>query len=395
MTETTCCIVGAGPAGVLLAWLLARQGIDVTLLERHDDFDRDFRGDTLHPGALELLDRVGLAERVLAIPHSRMQKLVFHTQREAVTVADLSRLGTRFPFVALLPQARFLELLATDAGRFPGFRLLMGADARQLIWDGQRVSGLRYVDAGRNTHEVRCPLVVATDGRWSRLRREAGLPAVAVAAQIDLLWFRLPRHEGQVGGGYFAPGGYMIVLERPAEWQIGFVIAKGTFNQRREAGIGALREQVCRLAPGLARSADQLANWDQVRLLSVHADRLRRWSCPGLLCLGDAAHVMSPVGGVGINYALLDAWAAADVLARPLLSGRVTPRDLRSVQRRRQWPTRIVQTLQALDQRLLIEAALRTRRSSYRLPFWFRWPLRWPVLRDLPARLFAFGLGKR
>lgn len=388
---TTCCIVGAGPAGAMLAWLLARAGIAVTLLERHDNFDRDFRGDTLHPGVLEILDQLGLAEQVLVLPHARMQTLAFHTADKSLTIANLSRLKTRFPFVAMLPQSKFLEFLVNDAGRFSSFELIRSADVQELIEDEGVFRGVRYRDSQQVLHEVHADLVVAADGRSSRLRRMAGMEAISSAPAIDVLWFRIPRLEGQQGGGYLGPGAYMIVLDREDQWQVGYVILKGKHQELRAAGITALQESVTRLAPAFAPSMAQLSDWREIRLLSVQADRLKKWYRPGLLFLGDAAHVMSPVGGVGINYAIHDAVEAANRLADPLLSRRLTLRDLEAVQKRREWPTRLVQSLQSFDQRYLIEAALRTT-GTYRLPLWLRMTMGLPVIRDIPSRMFAFGV---
>lgn len=389
--RTTCCIVGAGPAGVVLAWLLARRGVEVRLLERHDDFERDFRGDTLHPGVLEMLDDMGLADQILALPHERLQTLEFHAPAGSIVVADLRRLRTKYPFVALLPQSRFLETLVADARRFPSFHLEMNADVRELLEEDGAIRGVRYVDRERGEVELRADLTVATDGRNSRLRRLAGLPAVSSSPAIDVLWFRLPRHDDRPAGGYLAAGGYLIALPRRHEWQIGYVIEKGRLAEVRAAGVDALRSAVAELAPPLAEAARSLVDWRQVKPLSVEADRLRRWYRPGLLCLGDAAHVMSPVGGVGVNYAIQDAAAAAERLAEPLLAGRVSTSDLRAVQRRRDWPTRIVQALQAFDQRRLIEPALAAR-APYRLPLWLRLATSIPGLRRLPSYLFAFGV---
>lgn len=388
--STACCIVGAGPAGVTLAWLLASAGIAVTLLERHDNFDRDFRGDTLHPGLLEILDQMGLAGQVLALPHARMSTLSFHTAAGSLKIADLSRLKTRFPFVAMLSQARFLEFLVADARRFPAFQIVPGADVQELVEENGVIRGVRFRDIGRQMHEVRADLVVATDGRASKLRRLAGVEAVRASPEIDVLWFRIPRLAGQEGGGYLGPGGYMIVLNREDQWQVGHVILKGRHQALREAGIDALRESVARLAPALAPSL-ALLEWRDIWLLSVQADRLRKWHRPGILFLGDAAHVMSPVGGVGINYAIQDAVEAANLLSRPLLYKTLTPRDLQAVQRRREWPTRLVQALQAFDQRFLIERALRST-GAYRLPLWLRTLMSLPVVKDLPSRVFAFGV---
>ena len=389
-SSATCCIVGAGPAGVMLAWLLARAGIAVKLLERHDNFDRDFRGDTLHPGVLEILDQLGLADQVLALPHARMSTLSFHTASGSLQIADLRCLKTRFPFVAMLSQARFLEFLVNDARRFPTFQFVSAADVQELIEENGVIRGVRFRDAEREMQEVWAELVVATDGRASKLRKLAGMEAIRASPEIDVLWFRIPRLTGQQSGGYLAPGGYMIVLDREDQWQVGYVILKGQYQSLREAGLDALRAAVARLGPAFAPSLGQL-EWSDVRLLSVQADRLKTWHRPGLLFLGDAAHVMSPVGGVGINYAIQDAVEAANLLTQPLRDGRLTPRDLQRVQRRREWPTRIVQAVQAFDQTHLIERALRAT-GTYRLPLGLRILMNLPILKNLPSRVFAFGV---
>lgn len=395
MLPAASCVVGAGPAGALFAYLLARQGLPVTLLERQADFEREFRGEALHPGALEVFDQLGLADRVLALARSRTTTLAFHTPQGMVQVADLRRIGTRFPFVATVPQADLLALLVEESARFPSFRFVRQADVRELIEDeeGGQVRGVRYRLSDGTEVACTAELTVAADGRGSRLRRAAGLVARPVAGDIDLLWFRIPRIADQVGGGFLASGGYMIALERGDEWQIGFVIPKGSHPERREAGIAALRDAVARLAPSLAPSAASLVEWRQVRFLSVQADRLTRWYRPGLLCLGDAAHVMSPVGGVGATLAIQDAVAAAQCLARPLRTGRVTPANLRAVQRRRAVATWLVQSLQSFDQRYLIEPALR-RTGPYRLPIWLRVLLATPLVRDVPTRFLALGGGR-
>lgn len=387
------CIVGAGPAGALLAYLLARQGLPVTLLERQADFEREFRGEALHPGALEVFDQLGLAERVLALARSRTATLAFHTPQGMVDVADLRRIGTRFPFVAMVPQADLLALLVDEAARFPTFRFIRQADVRELIEESGQVRGVRYRLADGSEVDLETELTVAADGRGSRMRRASGLVARPVASDVDLLWFRLPRLPGQVGGGFLGSGGYMIALERGDEWQCGFVIPKGSHAAWRNAGIGALRDAVARLAPSLTASAEALVDWRQLRFLSIQADRLPQWYRPGLLCLGDAAHVMSPVGGVGTTLAIQDAVAAAQCLAEPLRAGRVTTADLRAVQRRRFLATWLVQTIQSFDQRFLIEPALR-RSGTYRLPLWLRLLLRTPLVRDVPTRFLTLGVGR-
>jgi 2-polyprenyl-6-methoxyphenol hydroxylase-like FAD-dependent oxidoreductase len=385
---TGCCIAGGGPAGMMLGLLLARYGVDVTLLEMHQDFERDFRGDTVHPSTLEILDQIGLAERVLQLPHTRLQTLAFQSAAGPVTAVDLSRLRTKFPFVAMLPQARLLDFLAQEAQRYPTFHLMLGATVTELLEHDGRVTGVGYrtVDG---TGEVHAPLVVGADGRFSRVRHLAGLPAQATSVPMDVLWFRLPRLPGEPHGGMgrFGNGHILVLLDRGDQWQIAYVIAKGSYNDLREQGIQTLQASIAAIAPELAGRAGMLQDWHQVSLLSVESSRCPRWWRPGLLLIGDAAHVMSPIGGVGINYAVQDAVVAANTLADALKGGAVPDRLLARVQRRRELPTRAIQFIQSALQRLVIAGALEPARVT-RPP----WALRLPVLRDLPGQLLGFGL---
>ena len=387
--ETTCCVVGAGPAGAVLALLLARKGVAVSLLELHKDFDRDFRGDTLHPSVMEIMDEIGLAERVLELPHSKLRKLSFTTASGGGAGIDFSFLKTKYPYITVLPQVRFLEFITEEAKRYPHFQLVMGANVRELIEEGGAVRGVRYQGGDGRTHELRAALTVGADGRSSRVRRLSGMEPVKSAPPMDVLWFRLPRRESDGAGvsGRFGRGNILILLERSEEWQVGYVIPKGAYQQLRAAGLEELRRGVAELAPALADRVEHLQDWKQVAMLSVESSCLRRWYRPGLLLIGDAAHVMSPVGGVGINYAIQDAVAAANILAEPLKAGAVSPRDLRAVERRRLLPTRIIQAFQSMMQRRLVARALNSAEPVSPPAF-----LRVPVLSRLVARLIAFGV---
>ena len=390
--RTTCVIVGGGPGGVVLALLLARAGVAVELLEAHEDFDRDFRGDTIHPSVMELLDELGLAERLLTLRHTKIHTGTFMTPSGPVTVADFRRLKTRFPYITMLPQKDFLEFLVAEAKRYESFRLTMGARVEDLVREGGEVRGVRYESEGR-THEVRAKLTVGADGRSSRVRHLAGYEPLKTSPPMDVLWFRLPRRDGDPEGvlGRFGGGTAVVMLDRLEEWQVGYVILKGSYRQVRADGLEALRRKLSEIVPLLADRVEHLKEWKQVAMLSVESSRVPRWYGPGLLLIGDAAHVMSPVGGVGINYAIQDAVAAANVLTEPLLKGELKTEHLREVQRLREWPTRVIQWIQTQMQNRILAAALKPG-QQFGIPPLVRFLLKIPYLRDLPPRIIAFGV---
>ena len=389
--ETTCCIVGSGPAGAVLALLLARKGIPVTLLEEHMDFDRDFRGDTIHPSVMEILDEIGLADRLLQLDHTRVYALPVQTAKGTVMLADLQQLKTRFNYITMLPQARFLEFITAEAQRYPNFKLVMGARVEKLIEEDGYVHGVHY--RGKDGwHQVRAVLTVGADGRFSRIRKLAGFEPVKTAPPMDVLWFRVPRKpdEPKESRGLLANGHILIILNRGDEWQVGYVIPKGGYQEIRAAGIEKLRQEISQLLPEFADRMHTIQEWKQVSVLSVESSRLRRWYRPGLLLIGDAAHVMSPVGGVGINYAIQDATEAANVLAGALRNGKVSTRDLARVQRKRQWQTRIIQGFQNIVQKQVLKKMLSSDKPLTVSPV-LLFLLRLPIIRNLPARFIGIG----
>ncbi|HVN70164.1 MAG TPA: FAD-dependent oxidoreductase [Candidatus Binatia bacterium] len=386
-----CCIVGGGPAGMMAGMLLARAGVRTVLLEKHADFLRDFRGDTIHPSTLEVMAELGLLERFLARPHQEVTTLAGNLGDALITVADFSHLPTRCKFVAFMPQWEFLNFLAEESKRFACFDLRMQARAEGLLFDGDRVAGVR-AQTPDGPLEIRAPLTIAADGRESVLRRDAGLDVVELGAPMDVLWLRLTKHadDPHETFGYIRAGRIMALIDRGAYWQCAYVIPKGTFAELQTAGLIEFRRQVSEIVPFLHERVNEIASWDEVKLLTVRVNRLRRWYRDGLLCIGDAAHAMSPIGGVGINLAVQDAVAAANLLAPRLREGAVTVRDLQGVQRRRESAARKTQALQLFIQSRIIGRVLADGRAPllHRLPALVRFL---PFLPRIPGHLVGLG----
>jgi 2-polyprenyl-6-methoxyphenol hydroxylase-like FAD-dependent oxidoreductase len=396
--RTTCCIVGGGPGGAVLGLLLARKGADVTLLEAHPDFDREFRGDTIHPSVMEIMDELGLADRLLKLRHTEIRTFTLQTVAGPFTPIDLGRLKTKYPYITMMPQTSFLQFITQEAQQYPNFHLLMGARVRELIEEDGVIRGVRYEGKEGKKHEVRAVLTVGADGRGSRVRRLAGFEPIKTSPPMDVLWFKLPREPEDLEGlvGRFGRGHIAIMLDRFDYWQAGYVIPKGTYPELRAAGIETLKQAFAELIPEFADRVEHLQDWRQVSLLSVESSRCPRWYRPGLLLIGDAAHVMSPIGGVGINYAIQDAVVAANTLADPLKKSQSQLKDLgvsslAAVQRKRELPTRVIQQLQALIQQRVLAPALGSD-QPFAPPAILRLLLRMPVLRDLPGRIVAFGV---
>ena len=396
MEQVTCCISGGGPAGMVLGLLLARSGVDVLVLEKHGDFLRDFRGDTVHPSTLRLLDEIGLADDFLRLPHQRVDRLGVTTDGGTYQLADFTRLGGRFPFLALVPQWDFLDFLADAARESPRFRLRMRAEVVGLVHEAGVVRGVRYRTPDGAEHEVRAALTVAADGRNSRLRTAAGLRLREFGAPMDVLWFKLPKVPGASGlpfggAGRLTGGRLLVLIDRGDYWQSAFVVPKDGFGALQERGLDAFRAELARLVPTLAPALPAIRSWQDVHVLQVRVDRLTRWHRPGLLLIGDAAHAMSPIGGVGINLAVQDAAAAARLLAEPLRAGGATPAQLARVRLRRLLPTVLVQLLQRqIQQRLL--APLLAGEGPRPAPVGLRVLARLPALQVLPARVFGVGV---
>lgn len=390
--ETTCCIAGGGPAGIMLGFLLARAGIDVVILEKHADFLRDFRGDTLHPSTLELMDQLGLFEELLRQPHQKVSRIGGNFGGRFFPIADFSRLKTRAPYIALMPQWDFLNFMASQGSRYPHFHLRMNAEVTDLLEETGSIVGLRAKQAGGDL-EVRAQLVIGADGRSSTVRDRSGLEVIDFGVPIDVLWFRLSKKVGdpEQSLGYVGSGRFMVMINRGDYWQCGFLIPKGQFAPRRRGEISTLQADVIALAPFLHDRIGEIDRWESVSLLTVKIDRLIRWYRVGLLCIGDSAHAMSPVGGVGINLAIQDAVAAANLLFEPLRNGTLKAVDLEKVQQRREFQTRIIQRLQRfLHDHFL--GKIFHQPAPIRPPLLIRILSITPPLRGLLAHLIGIGI---
>jgi 2-polyprenyl-6-methoxyphenol hydroxylase-like FAD-dependent oxidoreductase len=388
---TRCAIAGGGPAGMMLGYLLARAGVDVVVLEKHADFLRDFRGDTIHPSTLEVMYELGLLEEFLERPHQKLDELRARIGNDVVFLADLKHLPTHCKFIALMPQWDFLDFLADHAKRYQGFSLRMRAEVNELLFDGDKVVGLRAKTPDGDL-EVRADLVVGADGRHSTVRERAGLQVEDIGAPMDVLWMRLSKRpgDGEQLMGRILPGRLFVMIGRGDYWQCAYVIPKGGFDAVRSKGLEAFRESLIEINPALADRVQELRSWDDIKLLTVAIDRLKRWYRDGLLCIGDAAHAMSPVGGIGINVAIQDAVAAGNILGPTLRAGPVPESLLADVQKRREWPTRMTQRLQVIVQNLVIRNVLQMQQQP-RAPFltkFFNW---FPALRRIPARIVGMG----
>ncbi|WFB07411.1 FAD-dependent oxidoreductase [Streptomyces sp. LX-29] len=391
--HTTCAIAGAGPAGLMLGMLLARAGVDTVVLEKHGDFLRDFRGDTVHASTLRLMGELGLQEKFSQLAHQRIHCLQVVTDDGPYTLADFRRLPGEFPYITFLPQWDFLTFLLDEASHFPHFQLLRHSEVTGVTTAEGRVDGLRYRDTEGREHELRAELTVAADGRRSVLRESAGMEPRVFGSGIDILWFKLPKGDGDPGGmvGRLSKGQLFVRIERQTHWQAAIAVRKGGYDEIRAQGLDRFRETLVTLTPFLADRVHAVGSWDDVKVLDIQIDRLRRWWRPGLLCIGDAAHTMSPIMGVGINLAIQDAVAAANVLAEPLRSGNLTEEHLARVERRRMRPTAQTQRIQRFLQTRFLEPWVRGEGRSA-TPVVLRLLKRLPVLQAGPARAMAIGL---
>ncbi|MDH6258972.1 FAD-dependent oxidoreductase [Bradyrhizobium sp. BR13661] len=388
-----CCIVGGGPAGMMLGYLLGRAGIDVVVLEKHADFFRDFRGDTVHPSTLQVMDELGLIDGFLKLPHQRLQKMDGLFGGTKVRIADLSRLDTKYPFIAFMPQWDFLNFLREAGKRFASLEALMSTEAVDLIRHGDAIAGVR-ARTPDGIIDIEADLTIACDGRHSTVRERAGLAVKEIGAPIDVLWFRAGRRPDETENLFarIEPGKMMVTFDRGGYWQCAYVIAKGQYDAVRARGLQALLDDVVRLAPVLRHGIADVKSFDDVKLLTVAINRLSRWTRPGLLCIGDAAHAMSPIGGVGVNLAVQDAVAAANLLADGLTRGCPSEQELDAIRRRREFPVRMTQAMQVVVQNRIISTALKGGDRPLEVPLLLRLISALPWLQGIPARFLAIGV---
>jgi len=389
--NTTCCIVGGGPAGIMLGYLLARSGVQVTVLEKHADFFRDFRGDTVHPSTLEVMYELGLLDDLLKLPHQELSSVSGVFGDYVFKAADFTHLPTHCKFVALMPQWDFLDFLSGKAKQFPSFQLCLQHEAVDLIREDGQINGVR-AQTPDGPAEICADLVIGCDGRHSTIRQAADLEVIERGVPIDVLWFRISRTttDPEQLLGNFNFGRALVLINRGDYFQVGMLIRKGSFEEMKAQGLEAFREAVRHIAPYLGDRVEELKDWDQIKLLSVQINRLRKWWRPGLLCIGDAAHAMSPAGGVGINLAIQDALATANLLADPLLEGRVAESDLALVQRRREFPTIVTQQLQIFAHSQLVKVF--DNPGPAKAPWQLKTVFQIPGVQRLTARTIGMGV---
>jgi 2-polyprenyl-6-methoxyphenol hydroxylase-like FAD-dependent oxidoreductase len=390
---TRCCIVGGGPAGMMLGYLLGRAGIETLVLEKHADFFRDFRGDTVHPSTLQVMEELGLIEGFLKLPHQQLQKMDGKFGGASIRIADLSRLKVNYPFIAFMPQWDFLNFLRESGKAFPSLKVMMSANATDLIWSGEKVVGV-YADTSDGPVEIRADLTVGCDGRHSIVRERANLAVEELGAPMDVLWFRAAKRAGESESVFarLEAGRMMVTFDRGDYWQCAYVIAKGQYDAVKARGLAAFRDDVVAMAPILKAGVSDVKTWDDVKLLTVAINRLKRWTRPGLLCIGDAAHAMSPVGGVGVNLAVQDAVATANLLAAKLAAGCPDESELDAVRRRREFPVRVTQAMQVAVQNRLISVALKPGARPLGVPLFVRAINALPWLQGITARFIALGV---